>query len=469
MAKLELISSDDLIDLNEIFDTGHGIQALAGVTGFGSPEKTLQWSSGAGNGAKLRSVRVESRVLDLPIRVGGGQGHSDLKILVSRLFAALAETCILRFIEDDGEIWTLEVDHAGGGDYNYGKDVLPVTGVLRTIITLEAGDPFWRRVTGQTQAIAKPFGAVSITNAGDAPTPAVWTITGPGINLRLTSPKGELLPWNGVLDVGQSLTIDTAAKTIVDNLGRNRYGELGTAPRFGDLPAGTGVWQVAFDSTSADFALAFGLQTYNFITNPRFTSLTGWTKVDTALWTASPAAYTSSSVGANKLAVGVNGGGKLAEHRMAITGLTIGKEYRFGVTSQWLKASTGNGPKTLPHLGQYIRAGAKKVATTRATIGTVVPLTGTFIAEATTIELAVGSGSHKNWNSLSTTYFWNVYLTDDAGGVYFTGATTDTAAAVYAWEGTADLSRSTKTIPAAPSNATTAISLTWKPRRWAVI
>ena len=470
MSTLELISADDTINLDSVLQTGAGMQVLAGASGFGSPGVATQWSEGAGNGAVYRGTRVQPRVFDLPL-YAKGTGNAALNVLLSRLTTALANPCTLRFTDAAAVVWELAVVRTGGGDY---ADTIG-TDWLDTIVTVQTdGSPFWRRVTGQTQALAKPFGAVSVVNAGDAPSPAVWTVTGPGINLRLTSPKGELLPWNGVLDVGQSLTIDTDARTIVDNLGRNRYGELGTAPRFGDLLAGTGVWQVAFDSTSADFGSAFGLVTYNYITTPRFNSLTRWAASSVLLWTPGTAQSTSDSVASNALTESVTGGGIVGKRTTDITGLTVGQLYRVGANVAWTRGTTGYGKATKPHIGPSLEvkcglASASKRLSVSLLDKPASGLSVTFVATATTATVALGSGSHKNFNSNSKTVWSVPFLTEGDNGVYFDGTTTDTATEVYGWEGTDNLSRSTKTIPAAPSNATTAMSLTWKPRRWAVI
>ncbi|MFI2673994.1 phage distal tail protein [Streptomyces albidoflavus] len=263
---LRLESESDILDLNEVAETGVGYQALAGITGLGLPDLSVQWAEGAGDGAVYRSRRVLARDIDLPLDVVG-RTPAHLARLLSRLARTLAAKALtLVLVDAEGAEWSTRVHLVGGGrvDPPPGADV-------QTVITLRAPDPYFSAAALSQQRIggdatAQPFlgslaalpvaasqaiGSIDIDNTGDVSAYPVWEVRGPGTDLRLISPTGQTLRWTGTLTAAQSLTIDTKAGTVTDNTGTNLYALLDTAPRFWSLPPGTSTATASLLNTTA--------------------------------------------------------------------------------------------------------------------------------------------------------------------------------------------------------------------------
>lgn len=270
MARLQLESATDILDLDAVFRNGKGVQARSGATGLGLPPKQVQWLAGAGDGAKARGRRVLPRDMDLPLFVTG-DNRDELKSWLSRLAMVLAGTATLRFVEDDGSSWFTTVEHVGGGNYVYGVDTVGERDFF-TVITLRSGDPYWTYSVPRTERIkntptgpgllgvglvslnlasSQAMGNIDLENIGDAEAYPVWTIIGPGQNFKATSPTGEKLEWLGSLAPGEKLVIDTRAGTVRDNTGVNRYAALAPAPRFWKVPPGTSTCNVFLENVSA--------------------------------------------------------------------------------------------------------------------------------------------------------------------------------------------------------------------------
>lgn len=269
MPRLRLESDTDSFDLDDVFKKGRGVQALSGATGLGLPPVAVQWSQGAGDGARYRGRRVLPRDIDLPILVQD-HGREPLKALVSRLALMFADPCTLRFIEDDGSSWTTTVVRVGGGDYVYGQDT---TGNkdLMLVVTVRAGDPFFtssvissKLVGGTTGKGLLPklgnlqlssstaLGNITLNNVGDANAYPFWHITGPTTGFAATSPSGEVLEWNGTLLAGETLLVDTMNGRVTDGTGANRYADIASAPRFWSIPPGLHTAGVSLDGSTAE-------------------------------------------------------------------------------------------------------------------------------------------------------------------------------------------------------------------------
>jgi hypothetical protein len=269
MPRLQLESSRDVFNLDDVLHRGSGVQALTGVTGLGLPLVSAQWIEGAGDGAIYRGRRVLPRVIDLPLLVQG-RHRMHLKQLLDRLVVMLAGPCVLRLVEDDGTDWSTVVVRVGGGDYVYGTDTTGLT-ELSTVITVRAGDPFWTysRTSRKTinnsgagrsllkglatmrVASSQAIGTITLENIGTAPAYPVWDVRGPGRDFKAVAPTGERLHWTGTLTAGQSLTVDTRAGTVVDHTGANRYAQLAPAPRFWTVPPGTSTATASMEAVTS--------------------------------------------------------------------------------------------------------------------------------------------------------------------------------------------------------------------------
>lgn len=257
-----------MLNLDDVLNKDVGVQALAGVTGLGLPERSTQWLEGAGDGARYRGKRDRPRDIDLPIYVAG-RNRAELVALLDRLSLLLDDECTLRFVEDDGGDWSTKVIHVAGGDYAYGVDTIGERD-FQTVITLRAGDPYWTysRSTSKTitnagagrglignlanmkVSASQAIGTILLENTGTAPAFPVWTVAGPGRNFRAVAATGEGFHWTGTLAAGETLTVDTKTGSVVDHLGRNRYGELASAPRLWSVRPGTTEATASLESTT---------------------------------------------------------------------------------------------------------------------------------------------------------------------------------------------------------------------------
>lgn len=229
---LELVSGSEVLRLDGVALNGRGVQAIAGATGLGLPPKQVSWIEGAGDGAVAHGRRTLARDIDLPLYILG-DSRADLKQWTAKLARMLAAQCVLRFVDPDGT-WATAVEHVGGGDYAYGSDTAGDR-ELSMAITLRAGDPYFSSATASSMSSVS--GSVSVSNPGDAPAWPIWVMTG-GTHLKVTSPRGEVLEWNGTMGTGP-MTIDTRAGTVLNGLGSNLYAGLAPAPRFWALPGGS--------------------------------------------------------------------------------------------------------------------------------------------------------------------------------------------------------------------------------------
>lgn len=257
MAKLILSNATDSIDLDSIAATGYGIQATSGLTGLGMAPRTLQWTAGAGDGARFRGTRVNQRSMDIKLDFLAAD-RAGLKALIARMELMLADQFTVTWEEDDGSQWTSVAAYSGGFDPAYGVDTIGSRD-LQTVITIQFGDPYWTSTTVQTRRLkptvttaefltdlsalivsdSSTLGDVILENPGTAPAYPVWTVEGPCTKFIAVSPTGQTLSWTGTLAVDESVVLDTQFGTVIDDSGVNRYADLDAAPRFWAIPPGT--------------------------------------------------------------------------------------------------------------------------------------------------------------------------------------------------------------------------------------
>lgn len=469
MVHLELVSEYGTINLDDVFNLGEGVEVLSGVTGFGLPPVDAQYDSGAGDGARFRYLRYKERDIDIPFYLLG-EDREALKIIHRDLMRALTSKypCTLRFV-DGAESWVLDVKRVGGGDYTYGKDTTGDTD-LTTIITVRAGDPFWRKEQHVAVDLPGNGGEFAYDNTGDAPSPPVVTLTGPGADFVATSDFGEELVWNGVLQENEEMVIDFAAKTAIDDQGDNRYDDFAPSPQFWSMGPGVRNLTFAWDTTSDEFLESIEALDFNYITNPTFhVDLAGWTNTTRKLFTAptTTATFTKSSGSTNPegyCTISVPKPGYAGVMQTTLTGLTVGERYRVRVKYRWRVASRAKLHKApwLKIIGLKSKTGVLKPGSTDR------ELILDFNATATTHVVEFGSGSTKSGST--TTTVWNTYCiegTKNAG--YFNGDTPDTALYTYGWAGTAHASKSSRILNDPPDTSTSNINIEWAPRKLSIV
>ncbi|MGA5019246.1 phage tail family protein [Streptomyces griseoincarnatus] len=253
--KLELSSTSDRLSLDGVEMDGLGFQALAGATGLGLPQLSVQWLEGAGDGAAYRGRRVLPRDIDLPLDIVG-RNRAHLSELVTRLARALADESglTLTHIDSAGGRWSTPVAWIGGGEMDAGAGSRDV----QTVITLRAPSPYFLAESPQTVPIggqtagaflssmssmplapSQAIGEIQLSNEGDVNAFPVWEVTGPGDNFKAISPAGRTLHWTGTLAAGEKLIVDMGAGTVKSGTGVNRYAALAAAPHFWSIPPGS--------------------------------------------------------------------------------------------------------------------------------------------------------------------------------------------------------------------------------------
>lgn len=257
-----------------MLDGTSGVQMRLGVRGMGMPPVSLQWFDGAGHGSSFRGGRVLARTLDLPVKITG-KGRSA----VLAAYSALAKIMRLPFepiltAMFDGDRYRLGVVRSGGGDYDMSVDSDGNT-ILMTVITVQAGQPFWEAVDtegrditpvgvgkgllGPSQSLVQlilgsvdGFGSVTFSNTGDVEAWPTWTIAAPFTGFALVRADGLALEWTGAAPKATGfIVVDSLSGTIVDETGANRYGELDPAPKFFSIEPGTSQASVVLEGASA--------------------------------------------------------------------------------------------------------------------------------------------------------------------------------------------------------------------------
>lgn len=259
----------------------HGFKIGMAVRGTGLPDLSTQWFEGAGDGATFRGGRVLSRTIDLPVTITG-ETREIVRERISKLgnIFAFASGDVRLSFELDGDVWFTDVRRTGGGDWSWADDTDGKT-FVKTVITVQAGNPFWIHddedsrvisLSGFGRGLIKTptprlnklkvstnagFGTVTFQNQGDIPAFPRWVIGAPFSGFSLTSQSGEVLSWTGLKTTG-FIEIDSEKGTVVDETGANRYGGLSAVPRFWSLPQGDSIAEViADDATSATQITAY--------------------------------------------------------------------------------------------------------------------------------------------------------------------------------------------------------------------
>ena len=230
-----------------------------GVKGFGIPATSLKIVDSATDGGVLRHVKRGVREVDLPILVIGAD-RADTESKLRRLGKILQNTAgpsRLTATYADGTVFYLDLYYMGGGETTFGQDTRET--FARCVVTLQAPNPFWTSLNAQTFTVTtgnlgrgllpklsslkmtstSALGTVTVNNTlGDVPSFPVWTVYGPLDSLTVNN--GSVgFTYSATVTAGSTLTIDTAAGTVVDGLGNNLYANLASAPKLFSVPAGT--------------------------------------------------------------------------------------------------------------------------------------------------------------------------------------------------------------------------------------
>lgn len=273
-------ATGDTIDLNPLLTSDEGVQAVAGLTGFGLPPIEVLYQVGAGDGSRFRGQRSLSRDIDLPLFITGST-RAALRNQVQRLASALGDECELRW--DDGErVWFLKVRRVGGGEFVYGTDLNALS--LSVTITLRSETALWTALEGATKSQQLTSNGptqvtIPVGSFGSAPSRPKFRLHGPTFGFTIENKdRSKKVTYRGFVAENDYVDIDFAEGKVTNAAGVNMYAFVAESPDFFALTPGQNAIWVTIDRTSSTYIETKGEPVAtNRIGNPTFRDgTTGW-------------------------------------------------------------------------------------------------------------------------------------------------------------------------------------------------
>lgn len=265
---LSLVGSNS----DEIVFTEAGDFVLTvGLSGMGIPSTSVRIDESASDGGVWRFSKRGIREMDLPVVIFGIDRvavESNLRRLSNLLHDKSGGT-VLRATYSTGEVWELTQGHyVAGAETVKGEDASVAWS--RWVLTMQFANPFWIRQQAESFAVGVPgtgrslipdlaelrvtgsqaIGEIDIENLGDVDAYPVWTFQGPADSVSVTSQDGLSFEYAGTIATGSTIIVNTAAGTVVDEDGVNRYSNLSVSPKLFTLPAGNSA--VTVEAVGAD-------------------------------------------------------------------------------------------------------------------------------------------------------------------------------------------------------------------------
>lgn len=254
-----------------------------GMIGFGIAPTAVRLDESAGIGGLFRHSRRSIRELDLPVTiVGNNRAEVQTKLRkLARITQDRRGPMRLRATYPNGQQLFLDLHYRGGAEGQWGEDLGGLVW-MRWVLQLVAPQPFWESLQRQTIELtgggtgrgllpqltklrvssSQALGDVSITSTADVEVFPVWTIEGPVDDFTVSNGT-ESWTISGSIPLGDTVTVDTESKTVVDQTGANLYDRLGPAPKLFSLQPGETTLSItgqnATDETRilAEYALRF--------------------------------------------------------------------------------------------------------------------------------------------------------------------------------------------------------------------
>lgn len=273
--KYSLENNGDVISLENIVPKG--FFKRKGATGLSAVAPTVvSMREGAGPGARWRATRRASRTIDMPItmvRENADLLESDMRRLVRLMSDTLAVPRIVATYPN-GERFSTEFHYQAGAEVQDGVDTNGRSWA-DWLVTLICPDPYWTaedpvpyvlraanvgrgliKATSFTKfkmSSSQAIGKFELENLGDVEAFPVWTINGPGDEFSATRDSdGALLKYAAPIALGETLTINTRTKTVVNQTGANKYGNLAVSPKLFSVQPGYTTITVMLSNATAD-------------------------------------------------------------------------------------------------------------------------------------------------------------------------------------------------------------------------
>lgn len=261
-----------------VFDDNGDFVLTVGLSGMGIPSTVVRIDDSASDGGVWRFSKRGIREMDLPIVVFGEDRiavESNLRRLAN-LLHDLSSSTTLRASYSTGEVWELSEGHyVAGAETTKGEDAGQAWS--RWVVTMQFANPFWIRQQTESFSVGVPdtgrslipyfaemrvtgsqaIGEIDIENVGDVDAYPVWTLKGPADFVEISSQSGLSFTYDAVIPAETTITVNTAAGTVVDQTGANMYSNLGPSPKLFTLPAGNSTVNV--EATGAETSTIISL------------------------------------------------------------------------------------------------------------------------------------------------------------------------------------------------------------------
>jgi hypothetical protein len=275
MAKvtLSLIGSNG----DQIVFTENGDYVVtSGLSGIGIPQTVVRIDDSSSDGGTFRFSKRGIREIDIPVVIFGTD-RDTVELNLRRLSNLLNDRkggTVLRASYDTGEIWELPNGHyVAGAETVRGDDAGAYW--CRWVLSMQFATPFWIRqeaeqlslgagVTGRSLipelaelaiSSSQAIGNLSIENDGDVEAFPVWEFNGPIDSVVVTAPDGSEFSYDATIALGEKITVDTYAGTVVDGDNVNQYANLGSTPKLFPLPAGISQVSIFADGTDENSSI----------------------------------------------------------------------------------------------------------------------------------------------------------------------------------------------------------------------
>lgn len=226
--------------------------------GFNMAPSQVRIEQSAGDGGVFRHSKKGVRNLDIPVTILGTD-RADVQEKLRRLSRLLQDTSgptILQANYSNDETLEMSAHYVGGAEGQWGTSAGMVWN--RWVLSMQAPNPYWDSNLTETFTVgtgntgrgllpqltklrltsSQVFGVITAVNNGDVPAFPVWAIRGPLSEVVISNGTQSFSFNTDILD-GETITVNTADGTVVDDSGNNRYPILGPAPKLFRIPPGT--------------------------------------------------------------------------------------------------------------------------------------------------------------------------------------------------------------------------------------
>jgi hypothetical protein len=269
-------ANGDEIDLGESGD----YVARTGLLGFGIPPTNVRIDESAADGGVWRNTRRGVRNVDIPVTVTG-TSREDVETKLRRLSRLVQDSkgpVKIRANYASGEEWDLEAHYVGGAESQYGGDGNETW--INWVLSFQAPTPYWVRSSSESYSLgsgasgrglipnlaelrvssSQAIGILTVENSGDVNAYPRWQFKGPIDTVMVTSDTGASFSYNAAILLGSTVTIDTVAGTVTDELGANKYANLGPSPKLFPIAAGTSSLTVTATGATGDTLISMFYQ-----------------------------------------------------------------------------------------------------------------------------------------------------------------------------------------------------------------